>query len=822
MNKRTLLIASLLLAGGGLAWLIIHWFNEGEARLPVTSEKDLAKIAARLGRKMPSQPTVLSPVPIPPSHDVRLAIGWLGLSDETQNLRVADLATAELTGAKGLELVDRQSLNTVLRELELSLSGLARAKDAVRVGKLLRAEWFLLGTGGTMSNANPYIVARIVDARTGIMRDVRVFTTGKELTGLATDLAGFARQCREGASFPKPRTFLAIGTLADVGINRRQAEFPQQLRAYLTRAYQPTQVTLLEREQVSTLLQEVRLDLAGLSDDPHTNAPQPLQSAFWLVNGFFQSFETSGYEVEVVLNVNRIFGHTTNFTFRGQPGEPLFAQIKAAIDRTLTQASLSIVAPTRSSEFRQQVEIGRDLLSTASGTMNLAFNPTSHGPPLLPEQDYTKRRGYLTEAVSALETALLLEPESREPRFYLSACYCDEAMGRYDEGLGYLRELAGSVPDDQWSEKARVALAWLYDRTDRREAARWFNEAASHTTNAQAASGYRSLAQQTLGYAIAAESAAQGGVKSTGQSAAILETRLFEQIGNARNALLGKGGNIDWGWGVEQFVDAFGTNRGAAARRLVELLPSLTQKFPDLTPHLLCSVLSFQVDTNAPVLAEFQTSLTASAEHPERVLGCERYFDSLLFFPYEWCMDHKLYALAAELVEAKRHASVLRPEVQFTERDKVRLAFAYLRLESWREALTVLEELEGTSIVMEADGPWGGAWTPVVPAHHAALCRQKLGLPPVVKAGRFIMVKPCLCLHTPSTFAASTDGLWVAIGAQLLQLGFDLRTNKVVNLPISSFAEITALCLAPVYELAWPFLRKLLSFRRLLAHMAMP
>jgi hypothetical protein len=28
--------------------------------------------------------------------------------------------------------------------------------------------------------------------------------------------------------------------------------------------------------------------------------------------------------------------------------------------------------------------------------------------------------------------------------------------------------------------------------------------------------------------------------------------------------------------------------------------------------------------------------------------------------------------------------------------------------------------------------------------------------------------------------------------------------------------------LAPVYELAWPFLRKLLSFRRLLAHMAMP
>jgi len=38
----------------------------------------------------------------------------------------------------------------------------------------------------------------------------------------------------------------------------------------------------------------------------------------------------------------------------------------------------------------------------------------------------------------------------------------------------------------------------------------------------------------------------------------------------------------------------------------------------------------------------------------------------------------------------------------------------------------------------------------------------------------------------------------------------------------AAFGGAAALLLAPVYELAWPFLRKLLSFRRLLAHMAMP
>lgn len=221
----------------------------------------------------------------------------------------------------------------------------------------------------------------------------------------------------------------------------------------------------------------------------------------------------------------------------------------------------------------------------------------------------------------------------------------------------------------------------------------------------------------------------------------------------------------------------------------------MIQKFPDLAPHVLSAVAAFQVDTNSPVIAEFRKSLAACAEHPEQVLGCSTYFKYLFFAPYEWCMDHKLYSLAVELVEAKRHASTRLPEIAFDERDKVRLAFAYLRLQSWREALSVLENPGDVSIVMQTDGPWGAAFTPFVPAQRAALCREKLGLPPLVRAGRFTMEKPCLCLHTPSTFAASPDGLWVAIGAELLQLGFDLHTNKVARLPISGYSGITSLCL---------------------------
>ena len=119
MNKRFLILLSVLLVGGGLVWLV-RWNNGREVRLPAASEKERARAAARLNPNLPTQPEVVASVPITPSRPVRLAIGWLGLPDETQNSQVTDLLTAELTGAKGLELVERRSLDKVLREMEMT------------------------------------------------------------------------------------------------------------------------------------------------------------------------------------------------------------------------------------------------------------------------------------------------------------------------------------------------------------------------------------------------------------------------------------------------------------------------------------------------------------------------------------------------------------------------------------------------------------------------------------------------------------------------------------------------------------------------------
>src|SRR6185312_5906877 len=129
------------------------------------TKKDLVEGLTRAGRVAAAPPPSVY-IPIDIKRPVRLAIGSLGFNRDSENESVQDLVLAQLTGASGLELVERQSLERVLGELSLSMSGLVRARDALRAGKLLKADWFLLGSPVKVSGTNS-VVLRLVDARTG-------------------------------------------------------------------------------------------------------------------------------------------------------------------------------------------------------------------------------------------------------------------------------------------------------------------------------------------------------------------------------------------------------------------------------------------------------------------------------------------------------------------------------------------------------------------------------------------------------------------------------------------------------------------------------
>src|SRR5882724_4934846 len=220
MNKRFLIVAGALLVLGSAAAFLFNRYANSTTTLPVATEKDFREAA----RKWADAEQMLAPsaAPIDLSKPVRLAIGSLGLPDEKENLQLGTLVAARLSRTPGLVLVERQELDQVLREMQRSLSGLVRAADAVRVGKLLKADWFLLGNSVRLEQTN-FIVARIVDAKSGVMQDLALLGDTDRPLLIAEALASFARRVRETAARPALKEFLAIGQFADAGVNDRQA-----------------------------------------------------------------------------------------------------------------------------------------------------------------------------------------------------------------------------------------------------------------------------------------------------------------------------------------------------------------------------------------------------------------------------------------------------------------------------------------------------------------------------------------------------------------------------------------------------------------------
>jgi tetratricopeptide (TPR) repeat protein len=785
MNKHFLLLALLTLAVGGAIAVYTHseYFWNADKSGPVT-DSQLAEFAAKLGQTNTPTQSVLAPLDL--SEPVRLAVGGLGLADNDQDEQLGDLITADLTGAPGFDLVERQSLAAILQELRLSWSGFVRAKDAVRVGKLLKVDWFLLGTEAKINGTN-CLVVRVVDARTGIMRDAGVVSAIQSPVKLAADVAAFVGQSRRNAASAKTRVYLAVGAFEDLGVNNRLADFPTQLRGYLTAAYQHTEVTLLEREYVDALLGEVDLDLAGLTEANGTNPPPPMQSAFWLVSGQYQSYETTNVQVELNLTVQRVFGLPEQFTLRGLPGESIGGQVKTVIDGVMNQKT-GIVIPTRVSEARAQMAIGKELAEKDPSWIDLVwlqyFEEYS-------DSEMALRRRNMEQAIRAFQTALLLDPTNQEAKMYLAACFRRPFIGRTGEARDYYREIIEEPMQDEWFGMAQQALVDSFERASPEEIVRWFQSAAAQTTNAVAATFYGKQAET-------AATTATINARDSDKVEELAEQRLFKAIQSAKNMIQGKTGTFSDDMGMDDYIKIFGSDRTTAAHKLVALLPEMENRVPDMDPYLLAAALTFQVDTNTPLAVEFQRTLNDCIEHPQRVLNPVQFWNTIRWSVYRWSFKTTNYSLAINLMEGERRVAA-GEKVDFDDQEKIKLAYAYLAAQRWQDALDIFESFADRPVQTFANGPWGAGLKPVLTDRMAAFCREKLGLPVLRDPRGFDMGKPVLCFCNPfdaaSTFIADDNGLWVGNGGWLLHLDLDLKTNLSVKLPMDDSVPITALCL---------------------------
>jgi hypothetical protein len=784
MNRRFLLIASALVCGGLLVYLLAELFLHSSEYIPADKPARAAKL---------SSPPIMPMAEIKPTQQVRLAIGGLGLRDDAQNGQVANLLTAELSSAKGLQLVERQSLDKVLRELQLNLSGLVRAQDAVRAGKLLRADWFLLGSLASAGASNAAVV-RVVDAKTGIMRDVGIVPFTEAGPGLARSLAGFVRDCREGASNPRTRVYLALGALEDLSVNDRLADFPAQLRAQLIADYRGSEVTLLEREYVESLLREVQLDLAGLTENGGTYRATPMQSAFWVVDGNFQSYETATPQVELQLRVQRVFGRSTNLMVMREAVSPaLFSKVKGEIDEAMSSGA-NVLVPTKISETYRQISRGTEIVGQLGGA-GQSRRLLSSGD----DQTSAREARNVEEARRAFETALLLEPTNREAKMLLAACLVGPRYDNLAQALDLYRQILDEPIQDRWTEKARNAIVWDlqfhgYTRDNR---VHWFENAASQASNPSTREFYLQQVE-SLNY--------QAGVRGDSDPSGhdqFVEDRMFENL-RRFDQNSPDHGLFTTAVGVEGFVQSYGTNRTAASQRLADLLPKIKTEAPRSVPYVMVQLVMLQDDTNSPVIPEFEKMLDSYAEHPKEVPNNFLDFWGYAQNAYNWGMQHKAWGLSAKVIEAKlraRAASNLQ-KLPDDDEEHMSLAYAWLKAERWKEALKAFEGWSNQPVYIGNPGPWGRAFTVVSTSKLANTCREKLGISQERDPREFEMSDTGLCFCGPAgfvdgTFATDTQGVWVGNHGRLSHVGFDLRTNLVIELEMSPATPITAICLGP-------------------------
>jgi hypothetical protein len=349
------------------------------------------------------------------------------------------------------------------------------------------------------------------------------------------------------------------------------------------------------------------------------------------------------------------------------------------------------------------------------------------------------------------------------------------------------REVLDEPVQDKCFDMAAACLIGSFAWSSSEERLNFFSQAEQQTSNTNLQALYHNQAATAREQILLSQGAQS-------QPETLVQNKLRADLRSGQRVLAGKTGTLAGDFGMDDFIDFFG-DKSKGARKLGEVLPQLLSEFPQMAPHLTAAALGLQRDTNNPVLEQFKRQLDECRAHPEKVLALHDFWSRARYAAYPWCLQHGEALVATSILEGMKQAAAYTNAVSFADGDKLALAFGYKAAERWKEALDIFGSYSNLPVEMSSSGPWGEAFQPVLTSKEARFCREKLGLPKSIDPREFEMGTNCLCMHSPSSFATDPDGLWLAIGSQLIHLDYGLATNFMVTLPISPGTSINCLCI---------------------------
>ncbi|NQU09811.1 hypothetical protein HQ590_03400, partial [bacterium] len=188
---------------------------------------------------------------------LRLAV--LAVDAEPGTAALADLLTAGLSGAGGVELVERAEIDKVLAEQKLSAATLAGGAQRVAVGKLLRADGLVFVE---QDRRRESVSVRLVETRQGFQVVHDLFARKKrEPATLAPAVRdAIVRTLPKLRLDPADRVLVSVIRIGDAtlspGYSWIEDDLPQLVGSYLSRE---PRILLLERRELGHLLGEAEL-----------------------------------------------------------------------------------------------------------------------------------------------------------------------------------------------------------------------------------------------------------------------------------------------------------------------------------------------------------------------------------------------------------------------------------------------------------------------------------------------------------------------------------------------------------------------------------
>jgi len=350
------------------------------------------------------------------SHHTRIAV----ISDEASNLQgspLISLLEVKLSQTEGIELLERGEIEAILKEQELTLSGMLDRKNILKIGQLLRTDAFVLLSikDSTQEKQNQKRLLRVRVTETA--HGLRLLDTFEELE--SAKLKEIVERITKKVTAIVPKITLPPSEAIPVGIvdihrvqlGERYQWLARTLPAMLSaRLNKERRIIMLEREDLKILHDEKLL--AGGED-----------TEFWgsavLIEGYLR--RRGIQDVEIKLSPRRA------------SGEEMFI-------------------------FTTSVELNEPSIAVKKATTNI-IQELLNAPPStswLPKQEAEEffRQGHLLknhkrhkDALLPLETAHALQPQNV---FYTGAIFENEWQVRYvpvndpwveETGISYYSDL---------------------------------------------------------------------------------------------------------------------------------------------------------------------------------------------------------------------------------------------------------------------------------------------------------------------------------------------------------------------------------------------